>query len=145
MLDDLNRSLGRIHALARGAVAFIWLYHGIVPKLLFRHPDELELMTAGGLAPRTAGTVVALTGWAEVLFAVLLLATWRWRWGMLANIGLMLLASVIVAVNVPRFLVAAFNPVSLNASIVALSAIAFIAQSAQAGPRNRVAKAPEIG
>lgn len=135
MSDDLKRSLAWIHALARGAVAVIWLYHGIVPKLLFHHPDELELLTAGGMAAETAGKVVVATGWAEVLFALALLGTWRWRWGMLSNIVLMAGATAVVALHAPRYLVAAFNPVSLNVSVIALSGIAFLAQTALAAPR----------
>lgn len=129
MSDDAARRLDRIHAAARITVAFIWLYHGLVPKLLFRHADELALLTAGGLSAEAAGTVVTATGWAEILFAAAVLATWRFRAVMLVNIALMVPASVVVAVNAPHYLAAAFNPVSLNAAVVALSAIAFLAQA----------------
>ncbi|MBI3855553.1 MAG: DoxX-like family protein [Planctomycetes bacterium] len=142
MTEERSPVPARIHAVARVTVALIWFYHGLVPKLLLHHPDELALLTAGGLAPETAASVVVATGWAEILFAVLLLATWRLRWFMLANVPLMGMATVVVALNAPRYLGAAFNPVSLNAAVIALSAIAFLAQSAPPISRNGAAGPP---
>ena len=43
-----------IHAVARLCIALVFLYHGLVPKLLFRHPTELAILLDAGL-PRLGG------------------------------------------------------------------------------------------
>jgi hypothetical protein len=35
-----------VYGIARVTIAFIWLWHGIVPKLLFYEPDELRLLAS---------------------------------------------------------------------------------------------------
>jgi hypothetical protein len=115
-----------VHGVARGAVAAVWLYHGAVPKLLARHADERAMLRDAGVAPRAVGPVLALVGTGEVLFGALILLTWSARWPFLASIALMLLATLGVGRNSPRYLVAAFNPVTLNALVVALSIIGLL-------------------
>jgi len=115
--------MNRIYAIARGAVAGVWFYHGLVPKLIVRHPDEAApLLDAGFSAARAAGMVRA-AGVAEIAMAILLLVFWRWRGGFWVTIVLMAVALAGVAFTTPRLLGMAFNPVSLNLSMIALSAI----------------------
>ena len=83
--------------LARGALASVFLYHGIVPKLLFHHADEAAMLRDGGVP---AGAVPAATmafGVLEILFAVVLLAAWTRRWPAVVSVGLMLAATAGVA------------------------------------------------
>jgi DoxX-like family len=49
---SLQRSL--IHAIARIAVAFVWCYQGLLPKLLGPHADELAVIQQGGVSAITA-------------------------------------------------------------------------------------------
>lgn len=118
---SLQRSL--VYSMARLTVAFVWLYHGLIPKLLFHHPDELAILAQSGLSPEAAQLALNVIGVVEIAFALILLAVWRNRKLLLLNIGLMLLALVGVAVNAPSFLIAAFNPVTLNICMIALAII----------------------
>jgi len=122
---SLQRSF--IYSIARLAVAFIWLYHGIVPKLLYHHPDELLPLLQGGLSNETALSVVNLAGVLEVILGLAMFIWWRSRGLFLLTIALMVFAFVTVALTAPTLLVAAFNPVSLNLSMSALSAIGYLA------------------
>src|ERR1700682_6711833 len=45
---SLQRSL--IHTIARIALAFVWLYQGVIPKLLDQHADELAMIQQGGIS-----------------------------------------------------------------------------------------------
>jgi uncharacterized membrane protein YphA (DoxX/SURF4 family) len=121
---SLQRSL--VYATARLAVAGVFLWHGLVPKLLFRHPDEAVMLTDGGADAFTAQLGVTAAGVAEVALAVLLVLCWRSRVLLAGVIVLMLAAIVLVAWFSPRFLAAAFNPVTLNGCVIALSAIALL-------------------
>jgi hypothetical protein len=112
-----------VHAVARVALAFVFLYHGLVPKLLLRHFDEIAMLLDAGVPPPRAAAALTALGLAEVLIAFGLVIFWRSRWPLAFCIVLMLLATAGVALNSPRFLGAAFNPVSLNAAVVAIAVI----------------------
>lgn len=112
-----------VHAVARLTAAFVWLYHGLVPKLLLHHPDELRQFLDSGLAPDSAYTMVSIAGWAEIAIAIVMLAFWRSRWPFVLTAVLMILALAGVASSSPVFLVAAFNPVTLNGLMTAIALI----------------------
>jgi predicted tellurium resistance membrane protein TerC len=115
-----------VHLVARIGLAFIFAYHGLVPKLLGPHPDELTVLTAGGMSAAQAGKLVMMTGVAEILFAFALLAFWNHRWPLILCIAAMFLALIGVIVNAPHQLSAAFNPVSLNLAVVCLAVIDWV-------------------
>ena len=62
-----------VHIIARLALATIFAYHGIVPKLVNRHADEMAMLADAGVAGRLRD--VTLTGLAisETAFAAALL------------------------------------------------------------------------
>ena len=120
--ESMRRSL--VYLTARLAVAFVWLYQGIVPKLIFRHPDELAMLRDAGLSAPAARIACVGIGCFEVAVGLALLLVWRSRVPLWLTLVAMPIAALAVAVNSPRFLVAAFNPVVLNLSVFALSAIA---------------------
>ena len=110
--------------LARVTVALIWLWHGIVPKLIFMHADELAPLTASGFSDAAARKLVTACGCVEVALGVLLLAVWRWRWPLWVTLVAMPLALTGVAVTTPYLLKAAFNPATLNLAMFVLAVIA---------------------
>lgn len=140
--DSLERSL--VHGLARIAVAFIWIYHGLVPKLLFQHSDELTMLADAGISsgPSAAAALNAL-GCLEVILGSLILVGWRIRWPILLTAILMMFASVGVVLNSPQFLVAAFNPVSLNLAVIVLSLIAYLSSRDLPSASRCLLKPPE--
>lgn len=115
-----------VHAAARFSLAFIFLYHGLVPKLFGPHPDELAMIREAGVSAERAGAVTTIVGIGEVLLSFALILLWRRRWPPWLCRGLMAVAAVGVAINSPRFLVAPFNPVTLNLAVGCLAAIDLI-------------------
>jgi uncharacterized membrane protein YphA (DoxX/SURF4 family) len=111
------------HATARLALAFIFAYQGLVPKLLGRHADEIAMLREAGLPGDWVPTILALTGVAELVFASALLFHWRRRWPARATLGLMALATLGVSLRSPAYLAAAFNPISLNLAVAALAVV----------------------
>ena len=116
-----------IYAIARVSVAFVFLYHGLVPKLVRFDQDEQHLMLAAGVASRFVPAVLRGVGIAEMTLGALLLLAWRARWLFAVTILLMVAAIGGVAITSPEYLVRAFNPVTLNALVIALSAIGLLA------------------
>jgi len=112
-----------IHATSRVAVALIWLWQGLVPKLLFNHADERAMMAAS----HTNAALLPLVGLLEITIAACAILTWRRRSFFLFNIFAMVAALANVAIVSPSYLVAAFNPVTLNMAMIALSLAGYIA------------------
>jgi hypothetical protein len=111
------------HATTRTALASIFAYQGLVPKLLARHADELTMLRDAGVSGHALGTLLALIGAAEIIFALALLLCWRARWPAILTLCLMAAATIGVGICSPAYLKAAFNPVSLNAAVAALAVV----------------------
>nr|WP_246410334.1 DoxX-like family protein [Granulicella aggregans] len=109
--------LSLIHGVARISLAAIWFWHGLVPKLLFHHVDEQAMLVQAGLSIRLLPSLGVL----EIVFALIILGSWRWRYIFPINILIMVLATFAVAHYSPEYIRAAFNPVTLNLSVISLS------------------------
>lgn len=120
---ELSMAMASIHAIARLAIAGVWLWHGLVPKLLFRDADEQRLLVESGVAVHWLPWI----GGAELAMAVLVLATWQWRGMFAVQAALMVLALMAVAVHSPAYVVHAFNPVTLNGLVVCITAVGWMA------------------
>jgi hypothetical protein len=118
-----KRQTAALHSTARIGLAFVFAYHGLVPKLLVHHADEIAMLRDAGISDQRSGLVLILFGVGELLLAFVLLLFWRHRWPALLCLGLMCVGTIGVALSSPRYLVAAFNPVSLNLTIALLALI----------------------
>ncbi len=119
---ESSMALALVHAAARGTIAAVWIWHGLVPKLLYRQADEQVMLAQAGLS-------LALLPWigvGEIVFGAIFLLLWRVRGMFAINAVLMVLATAAVAVRSPVYLFAAFNPVTLNLALVALSAVGWL-------------------
>jgi DoxX-like family len=124
---ESSRDRALVYALARGTMAFIWFYHGVVPKLLYHDKIELDLLSRIVTQPQNLRAAVILAGVIETFFAFLLVVLWRQSWLLWLTFILMLAGIPVVAISAPAYLSAAFNPFTLNLSIAALALIAIIA------------------
>jgi hypothetical protein len=115
-----------VHWQARLGVAFVWVYQGIIPKLYRPHADELAMLVDSGLASDTAPSVLRVLGWAEITIALCILFARRPAKLFALTLILMVAATSAVALGSPRYLAAAFNPVSLNVSIAILAMIGWL-------------------
>lgn len=108
---------------SRIALAFSWIYQGLVPKIVCQSPGEISLLAPVAPVFRIACTLVTYMGYGEILFGALLLllpAKWPFR----LNIAVLLLLLVYVAFVEPRMFTMPFNPLTLNVSLIGLSVIA---------------------
>lgn len=132
-----------IHVIARVSLSFVWLYQGAIPKLLYRHVDELVMIQQSGVSAAIAPYVLQVVGWAEVIFALVILFWFHQRWPLILTIILMIGATGGVMVNSAQFLVAAFNPASLNLLMVALALVGLLASRDLPSARRCLRRAPK--
>lgn len=108
-----------IHAVTRVTLAFIWIYQGLVPKLLGPHSEELALVEAG-ISIGSPRTTVYLLGIAEVAFGLLLLWRWRTTWLLLIAGLAPIPLTAAAALAIPGSVAGPFNPVALTMAMVGL-------------------------
>lgn len=119
--------LRQAHWLGRGGLAFMFAYHGLVPKLIALSPGELVLLKAHGL--EGAPWLSQIAGLAELILAAMLLLAPRLSWPLVVAAVVLLGLLVDVAVMQPSMLMDAFNPVTLNAAGMSLCAIAWVTRT----------------
>lgn len=112
-----------IHGVARGGLAGIMAWHGLVPKLLLRHPDERLLVRATGVPAVAANPAVLALGVAEVALAGWLLARWHDERPAAVAALIAIGGTVVVGITAPRSLGGAFGPVSLAVGTASLALI----------------------
>jgi hypothetical protein len=139
--SSLRQSL--IHVVSRCSLALVWLYQGAVPKLLMQHTDELAMLRESGVSATMAPRALQVVGWGEVIFGLAMLVLLRQRWHFVLNVGLMVFATVGVAIHSPQYLGAAFNPVSLNILMIELAVVGWLASGELPSARRCLRRDPE--
>lgn len=120
---EMVRTMSIIYALARLSIVFVWIWHGLVPKLLFHNADEVLMLHAAGLGIG----ILPWIGGAELVAGISGLVFWRWRaYFTLTALG-MIVALASVALRSPAYLWSAFNPLTLNGCVLALSGVGWLA------------------
>ncbi|NWL80225.1 DoxX family protein [Pseudomonas taiwanensis] len=119
--------LRRFAMLARCGLALLFLYHGLVPKLLWLSADERLMIAAHGLTH--VELVATLAGLAEIILALILLGVRQSRWPL--ALAALLLAGLLldVALFTPGLLIQAFNPLSTNLVALCLCLVGWWAET----------------
>ncbi|MEM8734772.1 MAG: DoxX-like family protein [Planctomycetota bacterium] len=118
--------------IARVGVAFVWIYHGLVPKLWLQHASEMELIRSAPV-PVDPKSALAVAGFAEVLLGCWILVFWRSLQPIYFSIAAFLLLLAGAAATATDVLGAAFNPVSLSVAAVALCSIHILLRAEDGG------------
>ncbi|MBD1550738.1 DoxX-like family protein [Pseudomonas typographi] len=113
----------RIHWVARASLAFMFGFHGLVPKLLWLSQGEQAMLRAHGI--EQIALFAHLAGAAEIAFALWLLLARRSGLPLIIAATALLGLLVDVAFFSPSMLKEAFNPVTLNVAGMALCAVAW--------------------
>ena len=117
--------LEKIYRISRLTLVFLFVYHGLVPKIFWLSPGEVEMITAMGGAFSVEWVAIAGAVF-DLLIALVLLVFYRKLWPLILAAVALVFLLVSVAVFLPIKLVAAFNPVTLNLCGIALCFIAIL-------------------
>ena len=117
-------------------LCFLWVYQGLVPKLLFANTGELELISQIGLFRGYEPSVLAIAGVLEILFGLTFLFI-RKRNKLLHYINIFLLIGLLLSgMAFPSVFLAPFNPITLNGAMIALSATQLLENEQLATAKN---------
>ncbi|TAF65007.1 MAG: hypothetical protein EAZ55_10155 [Cytophagales bacterium] len=106
-------------------LAIIWIYQGLIPKILFTDTGEIEILRQSGLFSGYEENVLTCIGLAEIIFGLSLIFIQRKTLQYFNISGLLLLTIGAIFSNSMIFTLP-FNPFSLNLSMIALSIIAIL-------------------
>ena len=109
--------------IARIIVSFSWIYHGLFPKLVHIAPLEKQMTASFGFSAEYSYLITKAAGVGEILFGITLLLFYRHKPLVVLNILALVGLLGFVAIMQPQLLIEAFNPVTTNISLVALSVI----------------------
>jgi len=108
---------------ASWVVAFVFFYHGLVPKILYPSETELRMIEAHGLG-MDALWVARFGGVIEIAVAICVLLFPKQGWPLFVCALILVGLIVDVAIFSTDLLTEAFNPVTLNLSVLALVIVA---------------------
>jgi uncharacterized membrane protein YphA (DoxX/SURF4 family) len=114
------------HVILQVVLAWIWIYQGLVPKLLFPDSGELAILQAAGLVADQASIVLTAVGWCEMLFGVLFLLPYFGKYLHYLNIAALLVLLAGAWFSQQELLFAPFNPISLTLAMMALSWVSLL-------------------
>ena len=114
-----------IEKISRVSLILIWFYHGLVPKILFKSPQEILLNSAFMPFLEENFTLMAF-GIIEIIYAILLIIFFRSKILLYPAIFFAAVATIAILFKLPEFFTYAFNPFSINLSVCALSIINII-------------------
>ena len=102
-------------------LAALWIYQGLIPKILFQSAAEIAIWQSMGLELHLAKIGVALSGIIEMMFGCSFLL-WQ-RAILIHQLNILSLSGLLVLIMVtnPLQLTTAFNPVVMNIAMTALS------------------------
>jgi hypothetical protein len=106
-------------------LSLIWIYQGLIPKLLFTNSGELEILKHAGWFEGHEKKVLTLIAWAEILLGFIILIVHKKSIHIINILALLLLLGAALVSNTVIFTFP-FNPFSLSISMIALSVIAII-------------------
>lgn len=106
-------------------LAFLWMYQGLVPKLLWTSTDEIAIWQWFGTSTETAILLGKTSGVIEIIFGVLFLV-YPHRILHYLNIISMIALLFGVMMIFPAHLISAFNPVVMNVAMASLSVVALM-------------------
>jgi len=126
-IGNTEQGHAMIYFITRISVSIIFLYHGLVPKLIFKSPQEVLMNDV--LMPFVSKEGALLyTGIAEVVYSIALLVFYRSKLLMYPTMVFAVVGTLLLSVTLPDLFKDAFNPFSINLSIFTLALLNVLSQ-----------------
>ncbi|WP_432360018.1 DoxX-like family protein [Sporosarcina sp. UB5] len=106
--------------------AFIWIYHGLIPKIIGNHLEERRMLASAFPLDDSKLTAMMIgIGIAEVLFGILLLVYQKKKHLFALQLAIFPMLTIAAIITAPEAAIHPFNPVTFNLSLIALSLIGY--------------------
>ena len=120
MEKSLRNILWTIHI----TLAVLWVYQGLIPKVLYKAQDEQYIWQQQGFDELISLMLMQFSGYIEIIFGMLFLVFKQSKILHFLNILGMLGLSLLIAIIDMRYFQNAFYPFVMNVAMASLSIIA---------------------
>ena len=108
-----NSKLSHVSFVSRLLLGFLFIYHGLVPKILWLSATEIHLVEVSGLN-LPAHVISPLAGISEIVLGGIIIFFQKTNVPVYFAALTLLLLLLFVGLKSPEYLVEAFNPVTTN-------------------------------
>lgn len=113
-----------IQKIANITLGISWIYQGLFPKIIARHPQEIAMVTDSGFFTNSqAITIVICAGIAECIFGILFFIIPTHKMLHILNIAALTMLFFAALFTAPSLFIFPFNPATLSITMIALSLI----------------------
>jgi len=105
-------------------LAILWIYQGLVPKILFHAVDEQRLWELQGIGEIRMLFLIQISGYIEIIFGILFIIFKQSKLLHYLNILGMIGLSLLIVLTDLSYFQQAFNPFVMNVAMAMLSLIA---------------------
>src|SRR5439155_10458276 len=116
----IAETLRIVKVMARVSLGLVWLYEGLVPKIIFlnAHPEQIELVRRSGLFWPTPELTLISLGVAQTLAGIILIIGWVERAAVVLATLAMFVLIVLVAAGKPPMLTDPFGALAKDLCLV---------------------------
>ena len=122
----MKTNLLTLKVISRVALGLVWLYEGLVPKILFLRTDEINLVQNSGLIWRTPELTLQVLGLAQIVLGVWLILGWAERFAVAVATGWMLVLIALVAGGNPAMLADPYGALIKDLCLVACAVTVWV-------------------
>ncbi|WP_227938833.1 DoxX-like family protein [Alkalihalobacillus deserti] len=115
-----------IHFISSFVLAFIWIYQGLVPKVLYQEAGELALLEGTGWFQGQEGLFLYALGTIQIIFGLLFLRFSRTKLLHIINILALLCLGFGALMSQGIVFAAPFNPTTITIAMIGYSVIALV-------------------
>ncbi|GLV63729.1 membrane protein [Bacillus mycoides] len=106
--------------------AFVWLYQGIVPKVIFTHPEELKMLSELIGSNESSIFILKIVGFLEIIWGVMWLLPFQKRKLFILHIVMLIGLTIVAGVTNITSFTEPFNPITLNFLLIGLSIVGYM-------------------
>ncbi|MDB6139859.1 MAG: hypothetical protein JWO94_2931 [Verrucomicrobiaceae bacterium] len=121
-----NVQLHRLKVAARCAVGFVWLYEGLVPKILHVSDHQIEMVQSSGWWWGSPTTTLNWLGIAMMIAGLVLMIGWWEKLAQVVATAAVLVLMVLVIRNFPPALYDPFGGLAKDACLFTCSAVVWL-------------------
>jgi len=129
--------------LLRLAIAFIWLWTGLVVLFLSPIEESVALMAPLGLPERPALLLIVVLAIGEILLGGLTLINWRVRLWSVIQIGLIVSFTMVLTIIYPELWLHPFGPLSKNVPLLAATIVLYSWETQRERERRQLFSFPD--
>ena len=111
----------RLKRVARVCLGFIWIYLGLVPKLLTPVPLEQDVVRRTGLYLSSPGLMIRIIGVFEIGLGFWLLTGFREKLACVVTSGFLVVLMILAVIQEPILLAGPFGGMAKNSALLVLA------------------------